>query len=98
MYIVTIAAANSHSVFASDASNASAAPWNRVAIDAGTPSSRSASAMALTASPSEAPSARLKEIVAAGNWPMWLMTSGALRSHMSATLKNATTYPHSAQT
>jgi hypothetical protein len=33
--------------------------------------------MARTAAPSEAPRARLKEMVAAGNWPMWLMASEA---------------------
>ena len=34
--------------------------------------------MARTAWPSEAPGARLKESVTAGNWPWWLMASGAV--------------------
>ena len=60
---------------------------------AGTPSSRSAAVMALTASPSDAPGARLNEIVAAGNWPRWLITSGALRSLMRAIVSSGTCCP-----
>ena len=37
-----------------------------------------ASWMAVTASPSDSPGARLNEIVTAGNWPWWLMASGAV--------------------
>ena len=34
--------------------------------------------MALTASPSDLPGARLKESVTQGNWPWWLIVSGAV--------------------
>src|SRR5689334_20153085 len=39
--------------------------------------SRSADSTAATASPSDAPDARLKEIVAAGNWRRWFTASEA---------------------
>ena len=46
----------------------------------GRPSSCCASRIASTASPSEAPGARLNETVADGNWPRWLIASGAVCS------------------
>ena len=46
---------------------------------AGRPISSSRLRMASTASPSDAPCARLKEMVVAGNWPRWLIESGAVR-------------------
>ena len=75
-----MAARISHSWFASDARKASAAPWSLTWALTGRPMSRCASSMASTASPSDAPRARLNEIVAAGNWPIRLSTSGAGRS------------------
>ena len=77
MYIVTIAAMISSSSLASAAWKASAAPWNAVIMLAGRPISFSAFLIASTAAPSEAPGARLNEIVVAGNWPIWLTASGS---------------------
>src|SRR5512143_4059759 len=90
MYIVTIAARISQISVASEARNALAAPWKRICTDAGTPSSRSVPSIARTASPSETPRARLNDTVAAGNWPRWLMTSGALRSTTRAIEESGT--------
>ena len=61
MYIVTMAARISQSVEERDDWKAIAAPWNCVWILAGMPISISVSAMASTASESDAPLARLKE-------------------------------------
>ena len=60
MYIVTIAARISSSVLSSEARNASAAPWKRVWMLAGIPSSCCAASMAATASPSDAPGAEVE--------------------------------------
>ncbi len=79
-----MAARISQSVLDSEAWKASAAPWKLVTVEAGMPISASAALMASTALPSEAPLARLKDTVAAGNWPMWFTTSGAVRSLMVA--------------
>src|SRR5215472_13850766 len=49
--------------------------------------------MALTASPSDAPGARLNEMVAAGNWPWWLMVRGALVRSILAIEVNGTSEP-----
>src|SRR2546421_12192278 len=49
---------------------------------AGRPISRVTRSMDVTASPSETPGARLKETVAAGNWPWWLTRRGALTCSM----------------
>src|SRR5262252_9195666 len=76
MYMVTIAAMIRNRVLLSDDWNASAAPWNFVSALIGMPISRCAARIALTASPSDAPGARLNEIVAAGNWPRWLIARG----------------------
>ncbi|KAG1433957.1 hypothetical protein G6F55_014626 [Rhizopus delemar] len=73
MYMVTTAARISHSVLVSEFWNASAAPWNRVSTPAGKPISASAAMMASTALDSDAPGARLNEMVTAGNWPWWLI-------------------------
>ena len=69
MYTVTIAARINHSVLPSVPWNASAAPWKLVCTLAGICSACCAALMALTAAPSEAPGARLNEMVAAGNCP-----------------------------
>src|SRR5499427_4896359 len=90
MYMVTIAARISHRVLSSEAWNASAAPWKLVCTLSGTPISRSAARIAFTASPSDAPGARLKEIVAAGNWPRWLIARGPDFSTTRAMLERRT--------
>ena len=46
---------------------------------AGSPIAARAASICSTASPSDAPAARLNDTVAAGNWPMWLTISGAAR-------------------
>src|SRR3954468_22855754 len=84
MYMVTIAARISSSVLPSEDWNASAAPWKRVRRLAGSPSYASAERIDLTASPSEAPRARLNEIVVDGNCPRWLITSEVGRSDTRA--------------
>ena len=43
---------------------------------AGMPIALSACWIASTAAPSEEPGARLNEIVVAGNWPRWVISSG----------------------
>src|ERR1022692_2685548 len=84
MYMVTMAARISHSSLASEPRNAAAAPSNWICALAGRPIAACVFWIAVTASPSEAPGARLNEIVADGNWPMWLTTSGVARSLMRA--------------
>ena len=74
MYIVTIAARISHSSLSSDARNASAAPWKLIC----TLSGRSELGLGRLdrlrrRRPATRRGARLNEIVAAGNWPMWLI-------------------------
>ena len=76
--------------FASEAWKARAAPRKPVWIDGGRLISRAAPLMASTASPREAPGARLNEIVTAGNCPWWAMTSGAARSCTLATVASGT--------
>ena len=53
-----------------------AVPWNAAWMLAGIPSSFLRVLMAFTASPSEAPGARLKDMVTTGNWPWWLIAMG----------------------
>ena len=53
-------------------------PWKVPSTEGGMPSCCSALSIWATASPSEAPLARLKEIVTAGNWLWWLLASGAI--------------------
>ena len=60
----------------SDSWNTCAVPWNPVEIVAGRLESRSIAWIAVTASPSAKPGARLNEIVTAGCWPWWLTSSG----------------------
>src|SRR5258706_15555218 len=77
MYIVTIAARIRRSSLASEARNASAAPWKPVRTESGSSSALASASIAPTAAPSETPGARLKEMVAAGNWPFWLLAYSA---------------------
>ncbi len=93
MYIVTTAAMIRNRVLVSEALNASAAPWKLVKTLAGKPRSVLAFSMAFTASPSEEPGARLKEMVAAGNWAAWLIDSAARRSLTAATAVSRTCAP-----
>src|SRR5580658_5331097 len=83
MYTVTSAARISTGSFANDAVNAWAVPWNAPWMLAGMPISSLTIFTALTASPSEAFGARLKESVTTGNWPWWLTVIGADESFTS---------------
>ena len=60
----------------SDDWNAAAVPWNAVMKLSGRPASASCCWMASMAAPSETPGAVLNEMVVAGNWPKWVITSG----------------------
>src|SRR5215470_12132217 len=93
MYMVMIAARMRRGSLAREASKASAAPWKRVIKLGGRPIFFSTSRMAVTASPKEARGARLKEMVAAGNWARWLICSGARRSVTAAMAKSGTWPP-----
>ena len=73
--------------------NSSASPEKVPETDVGMSISRSAAAIASTASLSEAPGARLKLIVTAGNWSWCWMTSGAVRRSMLATELSGTCAP-----
>ncbi len=93
MYITSTAARISHSVEESEPRKASAAPWKRDSMLAGRPISVSAASIAVTASPSDTPGARLNEIVVAGNWPMWLRSSALGRSSTRAMPASGTGSP-----
>src|ERR1700681_3426994 len=90
MYIVTIAARISQSSLASEPRNAAAAPWKLICALAGSPSSCCTFWISSTALPSDAPGARLNEIVAAGNWPICVMSSDVACSLMRAIDVNGT--------
>ncbi|MNV22477.1 hypothetical protein D3C71_1134520 [compost metagenome] len=92
-YITTTAASTSHSVLDSEARNASAAPCRRSSTPVGRPIAARAPSMACTASPSDAPGARLNENVTAGNWPTWLINRCAGRCSMRAMPFNGTCLP-----
>ncbi len=72
------AARTSAGSLASDSLNACAVPAKSAWTLGGMPMRACAASMALTASPSDSPAARLNEIVTAGNWPWWLIASGAV--------------------
>src|SRR5690606_156455 len=93
MYITATAARISHNVDDSEARKASAAPWKRDSMLAGRSISTCAASIAATASPNEAPGARLNEIVVAGNWPIWLRSNALGRSSTRAMPDNATGVP-----
>ena len=59
----------------------------------GIPRSFCTLSIALVASPREAPGARLKEIVTTGNWPWWLMESGALADSKCVNVPSGTAAP-----
>src|SRR5690349_14191945 len=88
MYIVTTAARISSSVLVSEPRKACAAPWKLERTLCGIWMSRSAVSIAFTASPSDFPGARLKEIVVDGNWPRWLMARAPGRSVTFATAES----------
>src|SRR5947199_907669 len=73
-----MAARMSHASLASDASKARAVPWNSAWMAAGRPTSNLAWSIALTASPSDTPGARLNDTVTAENCPWRLTASGVL--------------------
>ena len=79
--------------FVSDASNACAVPWKLPWIDSGMPRAAVASFTAETASPSETPGARLNDSVTTGNWPWWLIESGAVVSVTRVTVRSGTAPP-----
>ena len=70
-----------------------AIPWNEPSTVAGTLSSARSWWICATASLSAAPGARLKDSVTAGNWPWWLMVSGATVSVKRATVLSGTCTP-----
>ena len=80
----------SRSSLPSAAWKASAAPWNAVIMLAGRAISASALRIASTASPSDAPGARLNEINTEGNWPRWLTAIGAVCSMICAIADSGT--------
>ncbi|MNV92559.1 hypothetical protein D3C71_1871730 [compost metagenome] len=96
--MVTTAARISSKVLDSDAWNASAAPWKRVCTPSGMPICCCTCSITLTASPSEAPWARLNDMVTAGNWPMWEIASCAWRCSIRASADSRTWPPSVALT
>ena len=68
-------------------------PWNEPAIVGGTSSSPRSRWISATASLSAAPGAKLKDSVTAGNWPWWLMVSGATVLVKRATVLSGTCTP-----
>ena len=72
----------------SEAWKACAAPWKLVMMLSGMPMPASACWMASTAAPSDAPGARLNDTVVAGNWPIWVICSGAVSTRMLATTES----------
>jgi len=93
MYITTTAARISHRVLDSEARKASAAPWKVISTACGRPIRFIVASMPSTAWPSEAPAARLKDTVAAGNWPWCDSDSTAGRWVMRATVESGTGPP-----
>ena len=85
MYTATRAAAISRGSPASEVRNACAVPWKVPSTEAGRPSPCSIRSICATASPRDAPRARLNEIVTAGNWLWWLLASGATGTVSSLT-------------
>ncbi len=73
---MTIAARIRIDSLASEDSNACAVPWKLGSMLAGMPSSWVACLMCSTAAPSDAPGARLNDMVTTGNWLWWLITIG----------------------
>src|ERR1700739_4885678 len=76
MYTAASAATSRYTSLESESSNACAAPWNADWIDGGRATACSACRIRSTAVDSDAPFARLNEIVTAGNCARWLITSG----------------------
>src|SRR5580698_4897932 len=76
IYTATSAAISRYTSLDSESWNACAAPCSDDVIDAGRLTAFSASWIWSTAVLSDAPFARLNEIVTAGNCARWLMTSG----------------------
>ena len=81
---VTIAASSNHFSPSSELANSAAAPDNLVTTESGKPIERSVRCKASTARPSDTPSARLKEMVVAGNSPWCEIKSGAGRCSILA--------------
>ena len=79
--------------FVSEPTKAWAVPWNEPCIAAGGGISFSTFWIAFTAAPSEALGSRLKEMVVAGNCPMWLMRMGAVTWDVFVTALSGTEPP-----
>src|SRR5262245_34509066 len=77
-YTVSIAAASRYGSLARDAWYACAVPEELPRIPEGTPISRSALSIAVTALPSDTFGARLNEIVTDGSWLWCAMARGAV--------------------
>src|SRR6266481_6112325 len=80
-------------VLFSDAPNAWALPWKLVWSESGGGGSVSLAWLPLTAWPIAVPGTRLNEIVTDGNWPWWLITSGAVFTTESTRVDNGTCCP-----
>src|SRR5260370_21598561 len=76
MYIVTIAASSRKISLVREDSNAELAPRKFAMKLVGSFISCCAARISRTASPSDAPGAKLNEIVAAGNWPRYPNRNG----------------------
>src|SRR5271156_5839054 len=76
MYIVTIAATKRRTSLVREASNAELAPRKLAIKLGGSFISCCTARISRTASPSDAPGAKLNEIVAAGNWPRCPIRNG----------------------
>src|SRR5512146_3026398 len=93
MYMTSTAASSSSSSLLRLLRKASAAPWNVVWMLVGRHSWLSVASIALTAAPSDTPSARLNETVVAGNCAMWLMSSGRVSTVTLASADRGTWPP-----
>ncbi|MNT09507.1 hypothetical protein D3C72_1442930 [compost metagenome] len=93
MYITTTAARISHSVLDNELLKAAAAPCRRSSMLCGNATCACAACTASTASPSDAPGARLNDSVAAGNWPTWLRSSAVGPCSTRATAPSGTVWP-----
>ena len=88
----------SHGSLESDAPNACAVPWKLAWTPDGRPICRVAASTTLTASPSAASGARLKESVVAGNCPWWVTASGVGVAETLAMLGSGTSAPFAPRT
>ena len=81
-----------------EAWNACVVPWKPPLRVTGSPSERSSAVIRLTASPSETPGFRLKEIVKAGRTPRWFTVRGPVPRVIRATVLSGTSRPPAERT